>query len=174
MKPSINDLKRASIIKEMHALAVANSEVLDPMAVVERARDPRSAMHDEFQWDDGAAAEAYRLAQAGALIRRVAFTFVRADPVTREVKLKPTRAYQSRQTMRKAGAAGGGYEGISRILSSAEKRSELVATALRELQALRRRYESLVELSSVWAAVDAAAAPKARARRRPGDRPAAN
>jgi hypothetical protein len=42
-----------------------------PGDVVERARDEDSPLHSHFEWDDGQAAEKYRLHQARALIRTV-------------------------------------------------------------------------------------------------------
>ena len=44
---------------------------LTPEAVVEKARNPNTALHGMFTWDDGEAAEQYRLLQARGLIRRV-------------------------------------------------------------------------------------------------------
>lgn len=44
---------------------------LTPEAVVERARDPSSALHPMLTWDDSEAGEQYRLLQARGLIRRV-------------------------------------------------------------------------------------------------------
>ena len=44
---------------------------LTPEAVVEKARNPNTALHAMFEWDDGEAAEQYRLLQARGLIRRV-------------------------------------------------------------------------------------------------------
>lgn len=56
--------------------------VLDPENVVEAARNPKSAMHDQFNWDDSEAAHAYRLQQARALIKRVVVEVVRPDQQT--------------------------------------------------------------------------------------------
>lgn len=53
--------------------------LLTPETVVDAARNPRSPLHDQFEWDDGAAGEAYRLQQARALIKRVRVDVVRAD-----------------------------------------------------------------------------------------------
>ena len=44
---------------------------LTPEAVVKRARNPESALHAMLTWDDGEAADQYRLLQARSLIRRV-------------------------------------------------------------------------------------------------------
>lgn len=66
-----------AIREEMTALMVDG--VLTPSAVVDAARNPNSSMHAQFEWDDSEAAEAYRLQQARALIRRVKVEVVRTD-----------------------------------------------------------------------------------------------
>jgi len=52
---------------------------LDPDVVVEEARDPESDLHPYFEWDDTLAGQAYRLAQAGDLIRRVKIEIKTSD-----------------------------------------------------------------------------------------------
>lgn len=47
---------------------------LRPRDVVEDARNPLSPLHDQFEWDDGVAAERFRLVQARRLIRSVEYT----------------------------------------------------------------------------------------------------
>ncbi len=49
---------------------------LTPQEVVEAARAEASAIHGCFEWDDGKAAEAYRIEQARELIRRVKIEIV--------------------------------------------------------------------------------------------------
>ena len=44
---------------------------LDPVDVVEAARDPRSVLHNRFEWNDTEAAAKWRLEQARNLIRSV-------------------------------------------------------------------------------------------------------
>lgn len=66
-----------AIKEEMKTLIVDG--VLDPQDVVHAARNPNSAMHGQFEWNDGEAAEAYRLQQARALIKRVRVEVVRVD-----------------------------------------------------------------------------------------------
>ena len=40
-----------------------------PQEVLEKARDKNSELHKCFEWDDGIAAEKYRLSQAGGILR---------------------------------------------------------------------------------------------------------
>ena len=62
----------SEIAQELERIArSAPDGVLTPSAVVESARDEGSPLHDKFEWDDGVAAEAWRLEQARRLIRTV-------------------------------------------------------------------------------------------------------
>lgn len=44
---------------------------ITPDVVLDAARDPASALHDQFEWDDSVAAHKHRLGQARQLIRNV-------------------------------------------------------------------------------------------------------
>jgi hypothetical protein len=145
------DLDRDQIREALAEIVASHHGVLNPRAVLDRARDPAHVLHRFFEWDDGAAAEAYRLAQVGMLIRRVRYTVVRTDPRTRAVTLSTTRAYESRPSMRQADR---GYESIESLLSDDTKRAELLAHVLQDLAAYRKRYEALSELQAIWIAVD--------------------
>ncbi len=152
MKPATNDVRNEALRGALMAIAERNEGVLNPLAVVEAARDPDSPLHPHFTWDDDEAAEAYRVAQAGALIRRVKLTIIKTDTTSgKAVSITTTRSFQSRPSMR---GDGKGYEPLQAILSDEDKRAEMLDTVLRELSAYRRRYKELAELSDVWAAID--------------------
>lgn len=152
MKPCSIDMKNESIRAALSAIAEANGGYLNPAHVVDAARNASSVLHDEFSWDDEEAAESYRLAQAGALIRRVRFQIVKQDAKTKAVSIVTTRAYQSRPSAR----GNGGYESTEAIMADDEKREELLQQVLRELSAYRKRYAELSALTSVWNAIDSA------------------
>lgn len=74
-----------------------------PKLVVAAARNPRSPLHREFEWDDKKAAEIHRLDRAQALIREVKVSFTVddvkfaapyfvSDPSSRESAYVPTTA----------------------------------------------------------------------------------
>lgn len=148
--PASRDVHAERIRAALTEIAAANNGLLNPARVVEAARDPNSILHGEFQWDNDEAAGAYRLAQAGALIRRVKFTLIRQNQETKTVEVRTTRAFQSRESMR----GDGGYEAVDDIMSDAEKREELIDQVLRELVAYRNRYADILTLSNVWVAID--------------------
>lgn len=117
--------------------------VIRPEAVVEFARNERTALHSQFTWDDTAAAKAHRLWQA----RQVIAVRVKIIPQSEKV----TRAFVSLPSDR---AGGGGYRSIVRVLSDDERRAELLASARDELKTFRRKYQTLSELAGIFAAID--------------------
>lgn len=150
----VADYGAEAIRSELLALSEGHG-VLTPELVVQRSRDPASALHQFFEWDDDQAAEKFRLVQAGALIRRVKLTIVRASTDNKVVIFGSVREWVSPQSERKSKAnPGGGYAAVQTVLSDEDRRADLIATARSELMSLRRKYETLEELSAVWDAVD--------------------
>lgn len=64
------ETKKARIAREIASCADRQHRIT-PDAVVERARDPQSVLHNEFEWDDALAAKQARLDRARELIREV-------------------------------------------------------------------------------------------------------
>ena len=108
--------------------------------VLEESRDPAAVLHNEFQWDDTVAAEAYRLTQAGNLIRSVKFK--PADP---ELPAAPIRAFVS---VRSASTPSN-YQPVERVSKLGQ--SLILAQMRREIEALRERYG---HLSEFWQALN--------------------
>lgn len=151
MKPSTRDLKAESIRAALLAIAEQHGGLLNPIEIVEAARDPDSILHHEFEWDDDAAAHAYRVAQAGALVRRVKLHILRPAKEPGKVKISTTREFQSRPSQR---TKEGGYEAVAKIMADPDKQAELLQRVLRDLKAYRQRYAELFALRDVWAAID--------------------
>ncbi len=153
-KPAGIDLRQHEIVKALEDIAASHGGYLRPASVVDAARDPSNPLHSEFEWDDSLAADNYRIAQAGALIRRVKFTIVRpATEAAKKITVSSVRQFQSRPSCR---TEDGGYEQVTEIMSAPEKRDELIDQVLKELAAYRKRYAELVALSEVWVAIDEA------------------
>lgn len=144
------------IREELETLRQQNGGVLHEELVVSAAAKPTSPLHEYFTWDNTEAARLYRLEEARGLIRRVYVTFESADHQKINV-----RAYASLASDR---LAGGGYRSLTEIMSDADRREELLQTALAELEAMRNRYQVLTELAPVFAAAQQVK-PKGRRRR---------
>ena len=133
------------IEEELRELAESHGGVIPPAAVVAFARDPETALHSKFTWDDGEAAEAWRLHQA----RRVLSVYVTVIAANTE----PVRTFVSLTSDRKA---GGGYRLTVDVLADESLREQMIIDAVAELKRVRVKYKHLNELAEVWTAVDIA------------------
>lgn len=132
-------------LRELEQVAQAHDMMLKPEDVIEFARDPKTALHSRFDWNNTNAAQQWRLFQARQLIR-VSIRHIGGaiqTPIRAFVSLKSDR-YQD----------GGGYRSMVTVLNDAERRAEMLRDALADLIAIRRKYNQLQELSQVFAAVD--------------------
>lgn len=115
---------------------------LTPEQVVAEAADPDHTLHPYFTWDDTVAAHKYRLLQAAHLIRSCKIRVKVAPERTERVRVfthVPTR--QS-------------YVPTVEALRRPEDRNVVLEQALRDLDALRRKYQALLDWSEVLAEHD--------------------
>lgn len=113
--------------------------------VLKEAEGAENPLHRFFEWDDSEAAHRYRLFQAGALIRRCRITVEKAPDRTIRV-----RAFAHVPAMT-------AYASTADVLTG-EHRDELLAQCRREIAALRRKYEGLLDFDAVLAEAREAAA----------------
>lgn len=121
--------------------------LLRPADVVKEASDPNSPIHSWFEWDDGKAAEEYRLEQARKLIR------VNMAYLSDAGKSVPYRVFVSLPSDRNP---QGGYRETTVVLANQELRQEMLAEALRRFQALQVQYQDLIELQRIFDAINEA------------------
>ena len=62
---------RDAIAARLDKIASLNGGRLTPDSVLRDAQSPKSPLHDQFEWDDSAAAKQWRLSQARELIRSI-------------------------------------------------------------------------------------------------------
>ena len=139
-------VKSPAVIAELEAICTAGGGVLAPAAVVRQAKKRTSAMHGYFEWDDTDAAQKYREHQARLLIRAV--IIVPPDD-NEETHSFVNVVYNEAERE---------YRHVIDVLSDDELRERLLASALDELKAFKRKYKQLKELVAVFAAIDNAAA----------------
>ena len=111
---------------------------LNAQNLVDVSRDKDAPLHDMFEWDDSIAAEKYREEQAKKIIRSIVY-MVEDKPIT-------TRMYPS--------MGSNTYQHIERVMKSDEMRKYLLKAAKAELDAFKRKYQILTELSEVFAVID--------------------
>lgn len=113
---------------------------LTPAALVEASIPYDAPLHNEFEWDDAAAATKYRETQAGYIIRSI------------EVKIEgtsePVRAFFKTTSETRE------YESVQRIMEVESTRESLIESALRELESFKHKYAMLNELAGVFRAID--------------------
>lgn len=138
----------SGLSKEARAVlkALEAEKRLKPSAVLEHARNKKSPLHRYFTWDDGEAAEKWRLEEARRIIVevKVSVQVVNSEPIV-------VRAYSSSLQDR---ATGRGYISSLRAMSDVQQREALLETALAELDQFRRKYRHLSELAEVIKAID--------------------
>jgi hypothetical protein len=136
---------RDRIRAELEQIRNANDGQLLPEAIVEFARNRDTALHREFEWNNTKAAHQFRLEQARRVIRlniNVLPTEGGDVTVPMYVSLKSDRY------------AGGGYRTLEDVMSDEDMRAQLLEQGLEEFQRVRRKYQTLQELTPVFAAID--------------------
>jgi hypothetical protein len=113
---------------------------LTAQQVLEDAKKKTSPIHSFFEWDNSAAAEAYRLSQAQGLITAVVAIYTQDDQPP--VQTRASVSVPDRQT------------GQVHEMSQVATHDAVLRRALRELMAWRKRYEDLSELAPVFSVAD--------------------
>ena len=133
----------ANVYRELEQIRKSNGGLLRPLDVVEFARNPKTALHGRFTWDDSKAANEYRLWQARQIIRVSVTVIPNAE--------KEYHAYVSLKDDRKQ--EGGGYRSTVSVLRHSVRRDAMLREALEELDVFRRKYAILTELAPVFEAI---------------------
>ena len=122
---------------------------LTPASVLEQARSSNSALHDHFEWDDSAAAEQYRIGQAGELIRSIVVDVTRSN-------VEPAKTARAFVSVERQGERS--YMAMERAMSDEQIRKQVLERAWAELAAFRKKYADLKELAGVFSAIERAQA----------------
>lgn len=125
-------------------LALKRRGIIQPQAVVDAARNPKSVLHPLFTWSNDKAGKLWRLEEARRLLR----TYV---VIESEVAEDPVRCFVSLSSDRKG---GGGYRHIRDVVSSKELYARMLRDSIDELHAFQAKYEKLRELKPVFAAAE--------------------
>ena len=115
-------------------------------SLLEESRPKDAPTHDLFEWNNKVAAEKYRLAQAGQVIRMIT---VKVETVNKEPQM--VRAYVNTKPDR---ITEGRFVNIFSGMSNEETRKIILLNALSELKYFQKKYSSFVELSKVFEAID--------------------
>ena len=123
-------------------------DAFTPQQVVDFATDEETELHKCFEWQDSKAANEYRKQQARMLTKNL--IVIRHEPETdtinviREIPI----AYRTVESE--------SYQTTTYILEHDGERKKLLKTAIKELRSYEKKYETLTELNSVFAAMETA------------------
>lgn len=114
-------------------------------SVLDEARSEDSEIHNLIEWNTGKAAEAYRLIQAGNIIRSVVV-------VTEETETQnPIRV---RAFVNVTEKKEGSYVSIVHALSDEEMKAKVISDAMRELAAFQKKYKDIQEFAKLFEVID--------------------
>jgi hypothetical protein len=132
---------KSKIVSELKRIAEENDGILQPAIVVDEARPVSSPLHKRFEWNNGKAAQEYRLWQARQLIRVVVETIAGSEG--------KHEVFVSLTTDRK----DGGYRVMAEVLSDKSMREQMLMDAKCEMELFHHKYVRLRELSLVFKAI---------------------
>jgi hypothetical protein len=144
----ISDKQAREIAPELFALERRDG-LATPEAVITAAREPTSALHGLFDWDDASAAHKQRLQMARQVIRSVVY---RVQSIGKNIDaFTPAFVHVREEAVgdeheEPANDRGGGYANITRVLGEEKLRARMLEAARRDLQAWIQRYETLAAL----------------------------
>lgn len=144
--------ERTQVLRAELLTLVEKHGRISPRMVLDVARKEDHPLHSFFEWNDEDAAEGFRLIQAAGLIRQVRLKITRDADDPRQVGITIQRGIVSVPSLR--GSEAGSYM----LLDKVPDIDELKQEALTQLEGIKKKYEHLVELESVWSAIDAAKA----------------
>ena len=132
-------MNMSDIADRLRLLEVENN--LDPVAVVEDARDPTSPLHGFFEWDDTAAAQQYRLGQARQLIRRV-----KIEVTVRDIPLNVVRYVRDPDTS--------GYRNITTVRNEADTARRVIIDEMDRVSKAAKRARAIAAVLGTAGDVD--------------------
>lgn len=146
--------KAQGVGEHVQHLIDANGGAVQPADVLLDAKAKGSPLHSFFNWDDSAAATAYRLEQARHLLRSIKVTFVDLGPEARMARMVVNILPPSSEALADHEPSAT-YTPIKNALKDPVLRAQILSRALAEAKAWQQRYSDLKELASIFKAIDA-------------------
>lgn len=123
-------------------------ETVKPSDVVEFARDENTALHNLFTWDDSVAAERYREHEAGCIIRNIVIVEKEKTNDDKDNVVVVRAIMSTNERTRK-------YTTVQNVVTNKDSYARLLAAALAELTAFKKKYETLSgDLEVIFDAID--------------------
>lgn len=129
---------QTEVLGELEIIRKKAGGFLRPTDVVKYAKSEKSALHSYFEWDNGKAAEKWRLRQASELIRVVV--------IVSEQTSEKVRAFVSLTQDR---TKTGGYRAFADVVENEQLFANLLSQARNELVAFKRKYDHLRQIGEL-------------------------
>lgn len=127
-----------TVYKEITALG----DSFSPEQIVEAAKDEKSELHKCFTWDDTVAAKNWRKHQARVLVAQLVVKTETSDSEPVSVRVIASTSARNE------------YKPVVKLLEVEQDYADLLARAIRELQAVRNKYKTVTELREIFEAID--------------------
>lgn len=126
---------------------IADTRPLTAEAVVEESRDDSAVLHSIFEWNNDKAGDRWRESQAGDLLRNI----VVVNIITEEDKSENeyTRAF-----VNIIDDEDRSYVPVRVVIDNPVYMQQYIGQALRDLEAFRKKYQGVTELSSSFCFLD--------------------
>ena len=124
-------------------------ETVKPAEVVEYAKNENTELHKLFTWDDTVAAQRFREVEAQRIIRNIVIIDKEKSADGKKDEKIVVRAILSTNQKTQE------YATVQRVVSNKDSYTRLLAAALAELEAFRKKYKVLAgDLDIVFDAID--------------------
>lgn len=143
-------VSKAQVYGERLEVIRKQRQDLKPEFVVADAKDVSSPLHEVFEWNDSKAANAHRLAQARHLINHIEVQVYREEELdTQPAYLSVVVTPATEETKEERS-----YVPLEDALTNEEYRSQVVASALKEIKYWKNRYKDIKEFTEIFEAIE--------------------
>ncbi len=133
----------ADVIGE-HIESLAKNGIITPIDLVKDAKKKTSPLHKCFEWNDTAAAKAYRITQAQYILRQINVTVERGDETSFTVRAFCHVSNEEQQ----------GYTTIESALKDPELWNCVLIQAVAEIKQFQQKYKDIKEFGSLFGEID--------------------
>ena len=145
---AIPPLHMRKIKDELHKIAAKADGLLTPEAVVETAKDKQSPLHSSFEWNDGHAAELYRLDQARRIIR-LAVEVVQPPNGGEPITIRSFVSLPSKRDRSDDADDAPGYVAVTDAIRKVSWRNEMLDMMREDARRFVEKYATMTEAAGI-------------------------
>ncbi len=142
-------IKAEVAYRELERIRAMHGGTMSAQDIVDESKPAKRPLHKYFEWDDAVAASEHRRRQAGALLRSLEIVYVKLPD-------QPRRGFEVIQKSQPGAAEPTRYGTVEDAMKDERSRDQLIAEAIRQLMAWRRRFHGLHELDHLFQEIEKA------------------